>query len=157
MLQRFLGHATLVAILGAAACSAPASFTDADMQANRQLVDRWTAYLNAKQWDSLAQLYTENASVMPPNMPTLRGRPAIRDFIASFPPITAFRIVDDTIDGVGGLAYARGRYWMTVAGTPDSGKFVEVRRKQPDGSWRLEVDIFSSNVPLPPPPPPARK
>jgi ketosteroid isomerase-like protein len=27
----------------------------------------------------------------------------------------------------------------------DQGKFLEIRRRQPDGSWLLAVDIFNSD------------
>ena len=31
----------------------------------------------------------------------------------------------------------------------DHGKFIEIRRKQPDGSWLISRDIFNSDLPLP--------
>lgn len=46
---------------------------------------------------------------------------------------------------------------MTMAppGAPgpvkDSGKYVEVRRRQADGRWLVAVDIFNSDVPIPAP------
>lgn len=156
--------ALLVVLAAAAGCApkAPPQFTAADMQANKDLVNTWTRLLMAKKFDSLAMLYTPDASVMPANVPAIQGRQAIQAFMTAFPPVKSFRAVDDTIDGSGGLAYARGRYWMTldVPGTPsDSGKFIEIRRKQSDGSWKLEVDMFSSNIPtsLPEAPAPSRR
>jgi ketosteroid isomerase-like protein len=50
-----------------------------------------------------------------------------------------------------------GTYTMTIVppGAPgpvnDSGKYVEVRRKQSDGSWLIAVDIFNSDLPAPQP------
>lgn len=148
-----------VAMLAACGCSGgSATLSSADMHANQSLVNEWTRLLMAKKFDSLALLYTADANVLPPNAPVVHGREAIQRFMAGFPSITAFRAVDDTIDGAGTLAYARGRYWMTfgIAGAPsDSGKFVEIRRKQADGSWKLEVDMFNSNVPTAAPEVPA--
>ena len=47
--------------------------------------------------------------------------------------------------------YARGHYMLDgtpkATGTPplhDQGKFLEVLRRQPDGSWRYAVDMYSS-------------
>jgi hypothetical protein len=31
----------------------------------------------------------------------------------------------------------------------DEGKFLEVLRRQPDGSWRYAVDMYSSDLPVP--------
>jgi ketosteroid isomerase-like protein len=31
----------------------------------------------------------------------------------------------------------------------DSGKFIEVWARQPDGSWLIADDIFNSNLPVP--------
>jgi hypothetical protein len=31
----------------------------------------------------------------------------------------------------------------------DTGKFVEVWKKQSDGKWKCTVDIFNSDLPLP--------
>jgi hypothetical protein len=50
------------------------------------------------------------------------------------------------------MAYVRGTYTMTLApaGAPeanDSGKFLEVRYRQPDGRWLIAVDMFSSSQP----------
>jgi len=36
----------------------------------------------------------------------------------------------------------------------DQGKGVEVWKKQRDGSWKVVLDIFNSDVPAPAPPPP---
>jgi ketosteroid isomerase-like protein len=34
----------------------------------------------------------------------------------------------------------------------DDGKYSTVWKKQADGSWKLAVDMFNSNTPLPAPP-----
>ena len=51
------------------------------------------------------------------------------------------------------LAYVLGTYTMTIVppGAPgpieDSGKYIEIRRRQPDGSWLISTDIFNSDLP----------
>jgi len=89
--------------------------------------------------------------VMPPGHPTVRGRDAIQKWIAGFPRATRFDNEIEQIDGRGDLAYVRGRYSMTLqpqgAPTPveDAGKYVEIRKRQPDGSWPVANDIFNSD------------
>ncbi|NIN71979.1 MAG: hypothetical protein GTO46_08665 [Gemmatimonadetes bacterium] len=59
------------------------------------------------------------------------------------------------IEGRDGLAYARGTYSMTVSTeampeqVTDSGKFLLILEKLPDGSWAIAIDAASSDLPLP--------
>ena len=39
-----------------------------------------------------------------------------------------------------------------AAAVSEKGKYVEVWRKQPDGSWKIKWDIFNSDVPAGAPP-----
>lgn len=61
-------------------------------------------------------------------------------------------LVADTVVGAGDLAYVSGRYHLTLTrkGAPvDSGKFLDIRERQKDGSWLYVADMFNSSVPLP--------
>jgi ketosteroid isomerase-like protein len=123
------------------------ALSDADSQGIQSVSDRFQQHLVSRNADSLANLYTDNGVVMPPNQPPVTGRNAIRQWQAEFPPVTTFTLSNEKIEGIGDLAYVRGRYVMTVAGAPaDSGKYLEIRRRQPDGSWKIAVDMFSSNL-----------
>jgi ketosteroid isomerase-like protein len=88
---------------------------------------------------------------MPPHCPACHGRAAARKWMADFPRATHFRFEYHDIDGRDDLAYVRGAYFITVQpeGAPepveDVGKFLEICRKQPDGSWLLVVDTFNSD------------
>ncbi|MBI2071557.1 MAG: nuclear transport factor 2 family protein [Gemmatimonadetes bacterium] len=154
MAARFPSALATIVMLGLAACQrAPATLSEADRQAIQAASDQFLQHFQAKDWDALSQLYAEDAVLMPPNHPAVVGRAAIREFTATFPPVVEFSLTNDVIDGIGDLAYVRGRYRMTLAieGTPtDSGKYIEIRRRQPDGSWKFTADIFNSSVPLPP-------
>jgi ketosteroid isomerase-like protein len=118
--------------------------------ANPQIKD-WTAYC--------AVYYAENATVLAANEPAIKGLPAITKFMNTFPPITSFCPKIETIDGEGGTAYVKGTYEMTIQATPqlavnDKGKYLEVWKKQADGSWKAIYDCFSSDLPMTPPPQP---
>ena len=108
----------------------------------------------AGDWGEMVRgYYTEDAVVLPPNAPEASGHAAIEAFFRSFPPLTAFEIRNVELEGAGDLAYQRGRYSMTMtiggAAVSDSGKYLEILRKQSDGSWRTLRDMFSSVIPLP--------
>lgn len=125
----------------------------ADQAAIRETMDQFTRSLLARDFESLARCYTEDAVLMPPNQPAVRGRTAIRDWMASFPRLSRFTASVEEMDGRADLAYVRGTYRMTLhpEGAPEPidnvGKYVEIRRRQADGSWLLAADIFNSDEP----------
>ena len=112
----------------------------------------------ARDFATWAGLFLQDGVVYPPNQPAVKGREAIRAWLATFPPITEFKLHHVKVDGCEDLAYALGIYTMTIAppGAPapvqDSGKFVSVVRRQADGRWLLAVDMFNSDLPAAPPP-----
>ncbi len=132
--------------------SAPAPLTAADIDAQRALSESFRDRVLAKDWDAVSQMYADSAIFMPPNSPAIRGRAAIREWLGAFPPVATFTVIDDGVVGAGDLVYTYGRYTMTLglAGSPvDSGKYLDIRRKQKDGSWKYEADMFNTSVPLP--------
>lgn len=135
------------------------ALTDADKAAIHAADQQFAQLAIAKNWSQLMGLYGENATMMPPNNPVLKGRAAIQTWMEGYPPISAFTLDDQEIDGLGDLAYVRGAYTITITppGAPgpitDHGKFLEVLRKQANGSWQLTNDIFNSDEPVPAPAP----
>lgn len=156
----------IVALLPLVAACAKGSqpLTEADRAALRtQNETTFGQYVVAKNFSAWAGLYTADAAFMPPNEPAVNGRAAIETWAGKFPSVSAFSIKIDDIGGAGDLAYVRGTYAMTFTppGAPvavdDHGKFLQIERKQADGSWQIASDVFNSDVPLAPPPTPARK
>ncbi|MEE8116597.1 MAG: DUF4440 domain-containing protein [Gemmatimonadales bacterium] len=143
------------AVLFTLACQPqPAALTDTDRDAIRASLDAFTDAALAQDWDAIVALYTEDAVLMPPNGPAVTGHAEIRDSWVAFPPLSAIHAEMVEIEGVGDLAYVRGTYHivMDVEGSPeDTGKFLEIRRRQDDGAWLIVRDIYNSDVPLPEP------
>jgi uncharacterized protein (TIGR02246 family) len=112
----------------------------------------------ARDFATWAALFLDDAVIYPPNEPAVKGRVAIRAWLEKFPPITEFKLNHEKVEGREDLAYVLGTYTMTTTppGAPgpvkDSGKFVTVVRRQPDGRWLGAVDMFSSDLPPPLPP-----
>src|SRR5262245_9408372 len=143
-----------LSVLSAAACqaAAPAGLSDADKAALRQNDQEFATAANAKDFGRCASMYLDDASVLAPNGAAVQGREQIQKFLSGFPPISDFKVDVVDLDGRGDLAYVRGNYTMTVspANAPvihDRGKYVEIWRKQADGSWKIKWDIFNSDVP----------
>jgi ketosteroid isomerase-like protein len=145
-----------------AACAQPnaqaASLSDADKATNSAMLDAFSKGVLASDFASVAALYSDDAMFMPHNEPTVRGRANIQKWMSAFPKINTFALIDHEVDGSGNVAYVTGRYKMSFtppgakAPVVDSGKFMEVHRKQADGKWLMVRDIFNSDVPMAPAP-----
>ena len=110
----------------------------------------------AGDWAAAAATFTEDAIRMPPNAPIVEGRAAIQaDEEESGAVLEDLTLTSVEIDGRDGLSYERGTYSITytVPGIPepmrDTGKYIAILRKQPDGSWLFAIDIWNSDLPLP--------
>ena len=140
--------------LAIAACQTGAApLSDEDIAALRAGSDTWAELVVAGNWAALVETYTEDAIFMPPNEAAIQGRANILAWMEAFPPISEARLTIQEIDGYGDLAYIRGTFAMTlsIAGVEvlDTGKYIEIHRKQADGSWPMAVDIFNSDLPVP--------
>ena len=129
---------------------APSTLSAQDRASIQSISDRFAKLMLARDFDALTQFYAVNAILMPPNQPAVQGRTQIKIRMEAFPKLTSFSIEVQEIDGRDDLAYVRGAYSMTIEadGAPaavEEGKFLEIRKKQPDGSWPLVVDMFSSD------------
>jgi len=155
--MRVLVVATPLILMTLAACQpapppGPAMLSDADKAGIEETTRAFGKAFEAKDWAGVAATYTEDAILLPPNAAAVKGRAAIQEFLGSFPPASNFQIKTVEVDGRGDLAYVYGTYSMTI--TPEgadpveeSGKYLEIRQKQADGSWLLHRDMFSSNMP----------
>jgi ketosteroid isomerase-like protein len=143
---------------GFVACqSGAAGLGDQDKAAIRKVVEDATKAMTSAKPDYAAYVnlyYTDGATILMPNTPPVKGRAAIQPVLASFPPMSEFKAEIVDLDGRGDLAYVRGNYSMTMTppGAPpimDKGKYVEVWKKQADGTWKADYDSWSSDLPVP--------
>ncbi len=98
--------------------------------------------------EAFIKLFQEDAIVLSPGSPMLRGKDAIRrDKEAIFARATILGGVVRTLhlEQSGNLAYEVGRFSYTVkVGESDSriveGKYVTIWKRAADGVWRYQVD-----------------
>jgi uncharacterized protein (TIGR02246 family) len=102
-------------------------------------------------WKTVAALYVDDAVLYPPDEAAVKGRTAIQACLAGLPAMTDFKLRNTRVEGRDDLAYVQGTYSMTIA-TPgasepvqESGYFVEIRRRQPDGRWLIAVHMLNSH------------
>lgn len=158
--MRFPTHALLF-VLGLAlallSCAKPEEW---DGAAVRKAIEegsaKWTEAYNRGDAAGMAALYTEDAKAMPPNGEMVNGRQGIQDLLNGAMQMGVKDVKLNTVDvgGSGNTAYAIGNYSLTIqpegqAGMTDSGKYVIIWKRQVDGTWKLHVDIWNSNIPLP--------
>lgn len=128
------------------------ALSNADLAAIHQILERDADAVRRSDWDTAASLFTADAVRFPPHQPVIRGRAAMRAWLATFPPIQQFAITADEIVGCDDAAFVRGRYTLT-AGAPgstpiiDRGNYMGLLRKQEDGSWLWTTDMISSELP----------
>jgi uncharacterized protein (TIGR02246 family) len=134
---------------------AVASLSPADVAGIRSVDSVFTAAANAGDADGVVSAYAADAALLAPNLPPQKGHDAIKAFWGGLLDAytVKFELGSDTIEGRGDLAYNQGHYRFTAVpkakgapGTADEGKFIEILKKQPDGSWRYVVDMYSSNL-----------
>ena len=106
---------------------------------------------------TLSANYTDDAVLMPPNMPAWEGRAGISQGFTSF--LAQFSLVDarlDTKDVILSSDYAieRGTYSWTLhpktgtgADIVDTGKYLTVWERQEGGSWKIIRDINNADRP----------
>lgn len=128
------------------------SLSSADLAAIRAAVEADADAVRRADWDAVAGMFTDDAVRFPPSHPVLRGRAAIRAWLATAPRFADFRITADIIVGSGDHAYVRGRYELRVdAPSPmhDRGNYTGLMRKQSDGRWLWAEDMATSELPPP--------
>ena len=154
-----------LALVAAVGCMPPAT---GDAANAKKAIDaansQWARLTASGHADSIAEFYTQNAIIMPPNMAPVRGKEKVRAFFATLntlKPTLSLRA--DSVWANGAAAVEQGRWWWKWASAPppgmpgaDSGKYI-VRWVNENGRWLMAQDIWNSDVALPTPAAPAAK
>jgi len=149
-----------------AALSACRSEEPVDLEAERRAIEAadaaWLEAAGRKDLEEAVSYWTDDAIVLPPDMPPLKGKAAIREYVAAGFQLPGFSISwqsqEITVAPDGRTAYQLATNEFTA---PDAtgtlrtakGKAVVIWRKEPDGAWRAVVDIWNGAGSSPPAPP----
>ncbi len=146
----------LLFLLSIATACQSAATSATDEATLRKLDDEWSRAIGARDVEKTISYYTDDAVVMPPNIPTLTGKEPIRSLWKSMldsPSFTGgWKATKVEVAQSGDLAYVSGNYEFTEkddSGKPitDKGKYLEVWRKQADGNWKCVAGMFNSDLP----------
>jgi ketosteroid isomerase-like protein len=139
-----------------------------DVAALEGVDQAWVKAFNAGNADAAAALYEENAVLLPPNAPAMRGRKAIRDFLAAGMADASKAGMSFSLDAkpAGGVSGDMGWQSGAYAVKDKSGKVVEAGKylsvsKKVGGKWLYVRDTWNADgapaAPAPAPGTPARK
>jgi len=116
------------------------------------------AAFEARDIELVLSYWTDDAVVIPPGLPPVAGKPALRQYVEDSLKIPGFRITwtstDATFSPDGNLAYLFSRNVVNLNapnGTPTTtvGRAVTIWRREPDGQWRCAVDIWNAEPAAP--------
>ena len=160
-----MNRATLCisAFLCVSACSPPAesasvqeSTQTEDESAIRALRQAFNVAQRAGDVDRIVAFYTDDAVVLGPDEPTTSGIAAIRAATAEFYQSSEWNSSEPIEDLAvqGDWAFTRTTWTSTQTDRSTgavidvSGKAVHVYRRQPDGAWKIAVDIYNFDAPV---------
>ena len=119
----------------------------ADRKAVEATVNRYVEATNKGDADALAQLYEDDAVLLPPDHQPIEGRTAIGEFWRQGTD-EGLEVTTLRLDVQGGIGYLVGQYTLpeTDEEPADSGKTVMCLKRQQDGSWKVTADIWNSSL-----------
>lgn len=128
----------------------------ADEAAIRKADTNWAKAAQTRKVDAWMAFYSDDATVLPPNDQLAETKSAIRKSIndlLSLPNLSiAWQPVKVEVARSADIGYSYGTYKLNFSGpsgnpAEDRGKYLEIWRKQKDGTWKCAVDTWNSDLP----------
>ena len=120
-----------------------------------QMNKNFAKALNDKDAEAASLLYTEDASLLPPNEPIVTGRENIKKYWqgALDAGITNVSVSTISTGSNGDLGYEIGRFELSVPGPDgnmivDKGKYTEILKRTANGKWMAIYGMWNSDFPL---------
>ncbi len=117
-------------------------------------IREFVAGANSKDAARIARLYAEDATLLPPGSPPIKGRANIQAFWDAFikAGATDAHVEMKTMETSGDYAYEIGA-WQAVLTNPQTGaagtvtgKYLVVWKRQPNNEIQMIADSFSPNA-----------
>lgn len=150
----FLGMLVIQLVGLSAGCSSPPRENDpSDIAAITAMSAARAKAFNERHAAGIAVHFTEDGALMAPGTPPTFGREAVEQYYQSIFDLYATGLESgyEEVKVSGDLAYGRGFAKVTLI--PHSGgdtlistaKYINILRRQPDGSWLTTHDIWNAN------------
>jgi ketosteroid isomerase-like protein len=133
---------------------------EAERTAIRTADAAWSTAIGTKSTDEFMTLVAADATILPPNGPAVTGTDAITAWATEMMGLPGFSVSWEPttveVAASGDVGYTVGAYQAQMpmpdgTSSPDRGKYTTIWKKQADGLWKVAVDIFNSDLPLPMP------
>ena len=139
-----------------------AGLSDEDVAAIKTANDAYVQAALEGGMEATTEFYTEDTIMVVAGGPMIQGREALKEerkaLSKASATVTAFNQTIVKIDGRDNLAFVLGTVSITMEaeGLPEpmqvTGKFLQILRKQEDGSWLIAIDTRISDRSSSPPP-----
>lgn len=134
-------------------CSHSTVDQKAESEALMDLSREWSDYVSSGDLESAMEFWADDAVMLPPDLPILEGKEAIREYVEDAVEMPGFGIswepISAHISAAGDMAYMIERN-VTQFDDPDGnrvtihGKVVTVWRRDQEGNWRNVVDMWNT-------------
>lgn len=100
--------------------------------------------------EGIAELYTQDGMVLPPNSDIIEGKQQIKDFwktAIDMMGIKSVQLQTQEVEPQNNMAYERGRAMIYGEGDQeiDDSKYIVIWKRE-NGTWKLHRDIFNSSL-----------
>lgn len=144
----------LTVLIGLGANLVSAQSVHNDSTAIMEQFERWIQFARAENAEAVANIYTEDAMLIPPQAPPVSGRSVIQELFAKqyANSETSFTFQTHELKIAEDWAYRRGSYHLTFIINDGEefqreADFIDIWQKGSDGKWRIARDIWNYTQP----------
>jgi ketosteroid isomerase-like protein len=128
----------------------------AEEAALRKTDSTWSSLADVKDMDKAVSYWSDDAVVIPPGQPIVKGKEALKKFVENSKNIPGFSIswksYDIHFSSDAKLAYMYGENLMTMNDSTGKkmsfpGRGYTIWRKEADGNWKCVVDFWNDAPP----------
>jgi len=138
-----------------AAADAPANAED--VAAIKALFGKHIAALSAGDAAAVTAVFADNGVMVPPERGAMTGKEAIRWGLRQAFGLFTAKITGESleVEVAGDWAFARRTYTMTLTAKTGGeqmdvvANWLDILKRQPDGSWKVHLETVNSDRPLP--------
>lgn len=121
----------------------------------QRLTSLFLAAFNKQNMEELLSFYAEDAVMLGPGLPGVKGKPAIRELLKSMFSMGYGSVIlgRSSMAHLGDLAVDIGYYTANMAGREreggkrdENGKYVTAWRRQSNGEFLITVTVWSTNL-----------
>ena len=147
----FFGSIIVLFFITQLSCTRSESFDSAQVQKSiEEACAKYSEAIREANVADVADVYTVDATIIPPDGEIVKGKPAIEELYKKFFQIGMKEAVLTTIEvgGNGDTAYEIGKSKVRIqpegqAAILDSTKYLVIWKHQADGTWKVHVDIWN--------------